>query len=126
MQGQTSGNVGLVADAAAHPVAPGFCPLAVTAIDQESEDVLSLTMRARLVSRCPRLCRASQFWTLRCSVSGVVVGDQVNFFSAWRDLVDHTQEFQPLLVAAPTVAHADHGAIESAHGRKLGCGSLRM
>ena len=41
-----SGNAGLVPAAAAHPVAPGFRPLTVTAIDQESADVLSLTMRA--------------------------------------------------------------------------------
>jgi ferredoxin-NADP reductase len=41
-----SGNAGLVPEAAAHPVAPGFRPLAVTAIDQESADVLSLTMQS--------------------------------------------------------------------------------
>src|SRR5207249_9636352 len=48
LQGQTtaaaSGNAGLVPAAAAHPVAPGFRPLPVTAIDHESADVLSLTM----------------------------------------------------------------------------------
>src|SRR5215467_14333093 len=47
LQSQTtatrSGNAGLMPAAAAHPVAPGFRSLAVTAIDQESEDVLSLT-----------------------------------------------------------------------------------
>jgi len=41
-----SGNAGLTPAAAAHPVAPGFRPLAVTAIDQESADVLSLTMES--------------------------------------------------------------------------------
>jgi ferredoxin-NADP reductase len=41
------GNAGLAPAAAAHPVAPGFRPLAVTAINQESDDVLSLTMRSR-------------------------------------------------------------------------------
>ena len=41
-----SGNAGLAPAAAAHPAAPGFRPLAVTAIDQESADVLSLTMRS--------------------------------------------------------------------------------
>ena len=41
-----SGNAGLVPAAAAHPVAPGFRPLAVTAIDQESADVLSLAMQS--------------------------------------------------------------------------------
>lgn len=40
-----SGNAGLAPAAAAHPAAPGFRPLAVTAIEQESEDVLSLTMQ---------------------------------------------------------------------------------
>jgi ferredoxin-NADP reductase len=50
LQSQTtaagSGNAGLVPAAAAHPVAPGFRPLAVAAIDQESADVLSLTMQS--------------------------------------------------------------------------------
>ena len=41
-----SGNAGLAPAAAAHPAAPGFRPLAVTAIDQESADVLSLTMHS--------------------------------------------------------------------------------
>src|SRR5262245_18813255 len=40
-----SGNAGLAPAAAAHPVAPGFQPLAVAAIDLESEDVLSFTMQ---------------------------------------------------------------------------------
>ena len=44
--GAASGNAGLVPAAAAHPVAQGFRPLAVTAIDRESADVLSLTMRS--------------------------------------------------------------------------------
>jgi len=50
LQNQTtaarSGNAGLLPAAAAHPVAPGFRLLAVTAIDQESADVISLTMRS--------------------------------------------------------------------------------
>jgi ferredoxin-NADP reductase/MOSC domain-containing protein YiiM len=50
LQSQTtamgSGNAGLAPTAAAHPVAPGFRPLAVTAIDHESADVLSLTMQS--------------------------------------------------------------------------------
>jgi ferredoxin-NADP reductase/MOSC domain-containing protein YiiM len=49
LQSQTtatgSGNAGLAPAAAAHPVAPGFRPLVVAAIDQESEDVISLLMR---------------------------------------------------------------------------------
>jgi MOSC domain-containing protein YiiM/ferredoxin-NADP reductase len=40
-----SGNAGLMPAAAAHPATPGFRPLTVTAIDQESEDVVSVTMR---------------------------------------------------------------------------------
>jgi MOSC domain-containing protein YiiM/ferredoxin-NADP reductase len=46
LQSHTSGNAGLVPEAAAHPAAPGFRPLAVTAIDQDSADVLSLTMQS--------------------------------------------------------------------------------
>jgi ferredoxin-NADP reductase/MOSC domain-containing protein YiiM len=46
LRSQTSGNAGLVPEAAAHPAAPGFRRLAVTAIDQESADVLSLTMHS--------------------------------------------------------------------------------
>jgi len=42
-----SGNAGLAPAAAAHPAAPGFRPLVVMAIDQESADVLSLTMQSR-------------------------------------------------------------------------------
>jgi ferredoxin-NADP reductase/MOSC domain-containing protein YiiM len=41
-----SGNAGLAPAAAAFPVAPGFRPLTVTAIDDESADVLSLTMQS--------------------------------------------------------------------------------
>src|SRR5499433_1621486 len=41
-----SGNAGLAPAAAAHPVAPGFRSLAVTEIDRESADVLSLTLRS--------------------------------------------------------------------------------
>jgi 3-alpha domain/Oxidoreductase FAD-binding domain len=43
--GAGGGNAGLTPAAAAHAVAPGFRPLAVAAIDQESSDVLSLSMR---------------------------------------------------------------------------------
>ncbi len=45
LRSHTSGNAGLVPDAAAHPTAPGFRPLAVAAIAQESADVISLTMQ---------------------------------------------------------------------------------
>jgi len=43
--GAGSGNAGLAPAAAAHPAAPGFRSLRVTAIDHESADVLSLTMQ---------------------------------------------------------------------------------
>jgi ferredoxin-NADP reductase/MOSC domain-containing protein YiiM len=43
--GVTSGNAGLAPEAAVHPVAQGFRPLAVTAINRESADVVSLTMQ---------------------------------------------------------------------------------
>jgi ferredoxin-NADP reductase/MOSC domain-containing protein YiiM/ferredoxin len=49
LQSQTTsgghGNAGLVPAAAAHPAMPGFQPLVVAAIDQESADVLSVSMR---------------------------------------------------------------------------------
>ena len=41
-----TGNAGLAPAAAAHPVAPGFRPLEVTAIEPESADVFSLTMQS--------------------------------------------------------------------------------
>jgi ferredoxin-NADP reductase/MOSC domain-containing protein YiiM len=41
-----SGNAGLAPASAAHPVAPGFRPLAVTAIDKESADVFSLMLQS--------------------------------------------------------------------------------
>src|SRR5262249_57612642 len=49
LQSQTpatgSGNAGLAPAAAAYPVAPGFRPLTVTALDHESADALSLPIR---------------------------------------------------------------------------------
>jgi ferredoxin-NADP reductase/MOSC domain-containing protein YiiM len=51
LQNQTStagsGNAGLTPVAAAHPAAPGFRSLVVTAIDHESADVLSLTLQSQ-------------------------------------------------------------------------------
>ncbi len=44
--GGASGNAGLAPAVAAHPVAPGFRPLTVTAIEPASADVLSLTLRS--------------------------------------------------------------------------------
>ena len=42
---RSDGNAGLAPASAAHPVAPGFRPLKVTAIDQQAADVVSLTMQ---------------------------------------------------------------------------------
>ena len=53
MLGTESGNAGLAPAAASHPVAPGFRPLAVTAIDQESADVISLTIGQPLPTALP-------------------------------------------------------------------------
>jgi ferredoxin-NADP reductase/MOSC domain-containing protein YiiM len=68
LQSQTtaagSGNAGLVPAAAAHPAAPGFRSLAVTAIDQESADVLSLTMRSA-DGQSLRTARPGQYVVLR-------------------------------------------------------------
>jgi ferredoxin-NADP reductase/MOSC domain-containing protein YiiM len=44
--GVGGGNAGLAPAAASHPAAPGFRRLTVTAIDDESADVLSLTMQS--------------------------------------------------------------------------------
>src|SRR5262249_43489283 len=41
-----SGNAGLAPSAAAHPAPPGFRALTVAAIDHESADVISLTLRS--------------------------------------------------------------------------------
>src|ERR1700733_14917010 len=46
LTGAGSGNAGLAPPPAVHPVAPGFWPLAVTAIHHESADVISLTMQS--------------------------------------------------------------------------------
>jgi MOSC domain-containing protein YiiM/ferredoxin-NADP reductase len=64
MTGEGSGNAGLAPAAAAHPVAPGFRRLAVTAIDQECADVLSLTMQS-LDSRLLPIALPGQYVVLR-------------------------------------------------------------
>lgn len=48
-------------------------------------------------------------------VGGVVSRDEVDFLTGWCDLVNHAENFQPLLMAVPFVAHPDDGAIERAH-----------
>jgi MOSC domain-containing protein YiiM/ferredoxin-NADP reductase len=54
LHSRASGNAGLVPEIAAHPAAPGFRPLLVTAIDQECADVLSLTMQSADGQPLPR------------------------------------------------------------------------
>jgi len=46
LRSSTGGNAGLMPEAASHPAAPGFHRLAVTSIDRESSDVLSVTMQS--------------------------------------------------------------------------------
>jgi ferredoxin-NADP reductase/MOSC domain-containing protein YiiM len=64
-----SGNAGLIPAAAARPAAPGFRPLAVTAIDQESVDVLSLTLQSPGSQSLPAAL-AGQYVVLRLQRSG--------------------------------------------------------
>jgi MOSC domain-containing protein YiiM/ferredoxin-NADP reductase len=47
LESHAAGNAGLAPAAAAHPVAPGFRSLTLTALDRESADVVSLTMQSR-------------------------------------------------------------------------------
>ena len=69
MTADSSGNSGLVPAVAAHPSAPGFRPLTITAINKESADVVSLAMQAT----DGRLRRAlpGQYVVLRLRPSGV-------------------------------------------------------
>jgi MOSC domain-containing protein YiiM/ferredoxin-NADP reductase len=48
-----SGNAGLTTAAASHPAAPGFSPRLVIAVDRESADVISLTLRSTDVDPLP-------------------------------------------------------------------------
>jgi ferredoxin-NADP reductase/MOSC domain-containing protein YiiM len=66
--GVATGNVGLAPAAAAHPVAPGFQPLQITAIDHESADVLSLTMQSHENRQLP-LAMAGQYVVVRIRAS---------------------------------------------------------
>ena len=60
----TGGNAGLMPEAAAHPAAPGFHRLAVTSIDRESADVLSVTMQSLDGQPLPE-ARPGQYIVLR-------------------------------------------------------------
>jgi hypothetical protein len=61
LRSPTSGNAGLVPQAAAHPAAPGFRRLTVTVIDRESADVLSLRMHSPDGQPSKKVCRASMW-----------------------------------------------------------------
>jgi ferredoxin-NADP reductase/MOSC domain-containing protein YiiM len=67
--GAAGGNAGLVLAAAAYPVIPGFRPLAVTTIDRESADVLSLTMQSADGQPLPT-ARPGQYVVLRLQPTG--------------------------------------------------------
>jgi ferredoxin-NADP reductase/MOSC domain-containing protein YiiM len=68
-QSSAPGNAGLAPAAAAHPAAPGFRPLTVTAIEQESVDVLSLTLQDPDGRPLPP-ARAGQYVVLRLERPG--------------------------------------------------------
>ena len=53
LQSHAAGNAGLVPEAAAHPAAAGFKSLRVTAMEQESADVLSVTLQGRAGETLP-------------------------------------------------------------------------
>ncbi|HVW09211.1 MAG TPA: MOSC and FAD-binding oxidoreductase domain-containing protein [Bryobacteraceae bacterium] len=64
LRSSTTGNAGLMPQAASYPAAPGFHRLAVTAIERESADVLSVTMRNADGQPLPA-ARAGQYVVLR-------------------------------------------------------------
>lgn len=68
LQNQTPGNAGLMPAAAAHPAAPGFRQLRVTAVYSESSDVLSVTMQSPDGQPLPRAL-PGQYVVLRVSVT---------------------------------------------------------
>lgn len=64
----TNGNAGLAPAAALHPVTPGFRPLSITAIDQESADVISLTIESPDGRHLP-IAQPGQYVVLRLQPS---------------------------------------------------------
>jgi ferredoxin-NADP reductase/ferredoxin len=64
-----AGNAGLAPAAAAHPAAPGFRPLVVEAMEKESADVLSLSMRDRDGQPLPEAL-PGQYVVLRLRITG--------------------------------------------------------
>jgi ferredoxin-NADP reductase/MOSC domain-containing protein YiiM len=68
LQSHASGNAGLVPEAVAHPAAPGFRTLTVMAIEQESADVLSVTLQSADGAALPE-ARPGQYVVLRIQPS---------------------------------------------------------
>jgi len=64
LRSSTSGNAGLMPEAASHPAAPGFHRLEVASIERESADVLSVTMQKSDGQLLPA-ARAGQYVVLR-------------------------------------------------------------
>ena len=51
-------------------------------------------------------------------MGGVVVHNEVDHFLERRDLIDHAQEAEPLLMPVTVVAHGDYAAIERVESGK--------
>ena len=68
LRSSTTGNAGLVPEAAAYPAAPGFHQLAVTSIDREAVDVLSVTMKRPDCQPLPA-ARPGQYVVLRLQLA---------------------------------------------------------
>jgi ferredoxin-NADP reductase/MOSC domain-containing protein YiiM len=64
LRSSSGGNAGLMPEAAAYPAAPGFHRLAVTSIDRESADVLSISMQSPDGTPLPA-ARPGQYLVLR-------------------------------------------------------------
>jgi ferredoxin-NADP reductase/MOSC domain-containing protein YiiM/ferredoxin len=69
LRSSTTGNAGLMPQAAGYPAAPGFHRIAVTAIERESADVLSVTMRNPDAQPLPA-ARAGQYVVVRLQPAG--------------------------------------------------------
>lgn len=119
-EGAQSGNAGLAPAAAAHPVAPGFRSLTVTAIHQECEDVLSFSLQSPAGRPLP-LALPGQYVVLRLhpraeapplirsySLSGAVSAERYRISvklepngAAGNYLKDHVQVGQTFEVSGP-------------------------
>jgi ferredoxin-NADP reductase/MOSC domain-containing protein YiiM len=68
LQSHTGGNAGLVPPSVAHPPAPGFTALTVTAIERESADVLSVSLQSADGAALPEAL-PGQYLVLRLQLS---------------------------------------------------------